>query len=1137
MENKTKTVLGLDLGTNSIGWALVKEDIENNSNSNIIDCGVRVIPLTSEEIDNFEKGKSITTNKDRTQKRHARRNLHRFKLRRKVLIETLKKAGIIDEQAVLTEDGKGTTHELIRIRAQAADQQIKLDEFARVLLAINKKRGYKSSRKTKSAEEGEAIDSMDIAKILYEKNLTPGEYVLNLLEKGKNFIPDFYPSDLQEEFNRIWEKQKEYYPEILTDELKKEVINKSGRQTWTILKKPFNIVGIKRTGKKHEQRLENYQWRVEALKNKLDLEQLAIVLQEINTQLNRTSGYLGEISDRSKQLYLNKITVGQYLYNQIKENPHNRLKNQVFYRQDYLDEFNKIWDTQSKFYPDILSPELKKEIRDIIIFYQRPLKSQKGLISICELEGREAEIKVDGKTKKKVIGPRVIPKSSPLFQEFKIWQRLNDIIVKNPVTKEEYYLSEEHKNIIFEEVNLKGKISDKELLKLLGLKSKDWEVNFKTIEGNSTNAELLKAYQEIINTAGYDNQELKKMDAGKAVPFLEELFESLGINKHIVKFSTDLPDNEIEKQPHYQLWHLLYSYEGDNSKSGNESLYKHLKEKFGIEKEYAQPFIKINFKSDYGNLSAKAIKKILPHLKDGKDYSEAAQLAGYNHSHSFTKKENLERELVDKLEILPKNSLRNPVVEKILNQMINVVNAIIDEYGKPDEIRIELARELKKSAKERQKTTEYITKSTKEHEQIKKILEKMPPFNQGVRITRNDIIKYKLWKELEPNKYHTLYSNQYIPLEKLFSKEIDVEHIIPKALLYDDSFSNKTLEYRNVNLEKGDRTAYDYMIDKYGENSEEFKRYITVIEELYKDGKISKGKFNKLLMKQSEIPDDFIERDLRNTQYIAKKAKELLLKLVRTVVPTSGTVTDKLRQDWGLVDIMKELNWDKYNQLGLTDYEETKDGKRIKIIKDWSKRNDQRHHAMDAITIAFTTHNHIQYLNNLNTIYNLHEQEEVQHDKSNLYGIKEKITELVEDKNGNKKRKFKKPMPNLRSEAKKHLENILVSYKAKNKVVTQNKNYIKVSANNPRKNKIKRKGKHYLVQDTLTPRGQLHNETIYGKIKQPLKKPVKLSKKFTAKQAELIINKEIKQTVLNHLAKYNNKHEIAFESKTLKKTP
>ena len=263
----------------------------------------------------------------------------------------------------------------------------------------------------------------------------------------------------------------------------------------------------------------------------------------------------------------------------------------------------------------------------------------------------------------------------------------------------------------------------------------------------------------------------------------------------------------------------------------------------------------------------------------------------------------------------------------------------------------------------------------------------------------------------------------------------------------------------------------------------------------------------------------------------------MLLKLVRTVVPTSGTVTDKLRQDWGLVDIMKELNWDKYNQLGLTDYEETKDGKRIKIIKDWSKRNDQRHHAMDAITIAFTTHNHIQYLNNLNTIYNLHEQEEVQHDKSNLYGIKEKITELVEDKNGNKKRKFKKPMPNLRSEAKKHLENILVSYKAKNKVVTQNKNYIKVSANNPRKNKIKRKGKHYLVQDTLTPRGQLHNETIYGKIKQPLKKPVKLSKKFTAKQAELIINKEIKQTVLNHLAKYNNKHEIAFESKTLKKDP
>ena len=110
--------------------------------------------------------------------------------------------------------------------------------------------------------------------------------------------------------------------------------------------------------------------------------------------------------------------------------PHYSLKNKVFYRQDYLDEFEAIWEKQAQYHKE-LTNELKKEIRDIVIFYQRPLKSQKGLISICELEGKLVEVRIDGKKKKKIIGPKVCPKSSPLFQEFKIWQILNNIEVKD----------------------------------------------------------------------------------------------------------------------------------------------------------------------------------------------------------------------------------------------------------------------------------------------------------------------------------------------------------------------------------------------------------------------------------------------------------------------------------------------------------------------------------------------------------------------------------------------------------------------------------------------------------------------------------------------------------------------------------
>ncbi len=1150
---RTKRILGLDLGTNSIGWALVDEASSPDEESSIVKTGVRIIHLdnfvssktgkeSKDPLKDFIGGNGISPNAGRTAKRGARRNLQRYKLRREALIKELKNAGLINNSTVLAETGKNTTHSLWELRAKSATEQISLEDFARVLLAINKKRGYKSNRKAKDEGDGQAIDGMDVAKKLYEENITPGQYALELIENDKKYIPDFYRSDLRNEFNRIWEFQKQFYEDILTDKLKEELKGKNKKVTWAICEKPFNIVGEKRTTKGRELKKENYQWRVKGLNEQLSLEQLVVVLQEINGQINSSSGLLGEISDRSKALYFNKETVGQYLYKQIKDNPHNRLKNQVFYRQDYFDEFEKIWETQCNYYPNVLTEELKKEIRDIVIFYQRRLKSQKGLISICEFEGKEIELKDkeknpiltrDGKPKKKIVGPRVIPKSSPLFQEFKIWQDLNKLkFIHKDNRSKKVSISEidkdvEYRYILFNSLSNGISISAQEIKKMIFKNHKEWETNIKKdkngndngkIQGNFTNQTLFKAYQTILDIAGYEN--IDAMEVEKTA----EIFQSLGIKKEILEFDAELDGKDFEKQLSYQLWHLLYSYEGDNSKTGNDKLYHHLKEKFGFEKESAQALINVTFKNDYGSLSAKAIRKIIPYLKAGHEFSEAAKLAGYNHSHSLTKEENEARKLLDKLELLPKNSLRNPVVEKILNQMVNVVNAIIDEYGKPEEIRIELARELKRSAKERADMTLGIASATKKHEEIKKKLKEISPFNKGVRITRKDIIKYKLWDELASNGHKTFYTNEYISLEKLFDTDskFDIEHIIPKALLFDDSFSNKTLSTKDFNRWKSNKTGIDAIAEKYGENTDEYNRYISNIEKMYKDKKISKAKYNKLLMKANDIPDGFINRDLRNSQYIAKKAKQILLSIVKNVVPTSGNITDRLRQDWELINVMKELNWDKYDKLGLTEYEINKEGKKIKVIKDWTKRNDHRHHAMDAITIAFTSHDHIQYLNNLNTVYKLQEEDEIQHDKSKLYGIKEKITEVIIDKNGRKKRKFKKPMPNIREEAKKHLENTLISFKAKNKIVTRNKNKIK-GCDKP--------------QDTLTPRGQLHKETIYGKIKRPLNKPVKINKKFSVEKANLIIDKQQRQLVLEHLSLFDNKSEIAFDPKTLKKQP
>ena len=134
-----------------------------------------------------------------------------------------------------------------------------------------------------------------------------------------------------------------------------------------------------------------------------------------------------------------------------------------------------------------------------------------------------------------------------------------------------------------------------------------------------------------------------------------------------------------------------------------DELSRVLLKNFGIEEsEVIDALYKIDFgKVGFGNKSARAIRRILPYLQDGLMYSEACLATGFKHSKSLTVAENEARTLLSRLPQIKKNELRQPIVEKILNQMINLVNAVIDQYGTIDEIRVELARELKQSREER----------------------------------------------------------------------------------------------------------------------------------------------------------------------------------------------------------------------------------------------------------------------------------------------------------------------------------------------------------------------------------------------------------------------------------------------------
>ncbi len=1079
-----KKILGLDLGTTSIGWAFINEAENEKEESTIINTGVRIVPLTTDEESDFKKGNTISINADRTLKRGARRGLQRFKQRRDALLDIFRTIKFITANFIYAETGSASTFSSYQLRAKSATDAITKEELVQVLLMLNKKRGYKSSRKAKTAEDGDAIDGMKIAKEIYENNLTPGQWVYNSLSKGGKFIPDFYRSDLQKELEKIVKFQKQFHSEQINDTLLEALQGKSKTQTSQYFTKTLKIELTENKGTREETKLQHYKWRNDALANEIDLKILAFIITEINNQINQSSGYLGAISDRSKELYFNQETVGQFQYKQLQKNEHSKLKNQVFYRQDYVDEFEKIWETQTKFHPE-LNEKLKLEVRDITIFYQRKLKSQKHLISFCEFEK----------------GHKAIPKSSPLFQEFRVWQNINNIEFKKD--KEVYPLGEELKQIISQDLFFKENMTDVQFIKFIinqcKLEKGNYSINFKKIEGNRTNTEIYKAFEKILIFEGYDELDLSNLDAIDIKKIIKSAFSDLEINTSILDFDPAIQGDAFDKQPYYQLWHLLYSAEED------EVLKKSLINKFGFKENHIPFLLNINLQADYGSLSAKAIKKVLPHLIDGHIYDKACLMVGYNHSSSLTTEQNNERILKDTLDLLKKNSLRNPVVEKILNQMINVINAIMKDptMGKPDEIRVELARELKANNEQRKKATSDINTATTEHERIRKLLHS--EFNIS-RVTRNDIIRYKLWLETGGI---SLYTGNPIKGSNLFSKDYDIEHIIPKSRLFDDSFSNKTLCERQLNIDKSNKTAYSFLQEKLSEN--DFTEYENRVNDLFKTGKIKNyTKYKKLLMADNEIPEGFIDRQLRETQYIAKKAKEILLEVSRDVTSTIGSVTDKLREDWELIDVMQELNWNKYEKLGLTYEEKGKNGERLYKIKDWTKRNDHRHHAMDAITVAFTKPAYIQYLNNLNA------KTQGEKKANPIVGIETKYLE----KDKNNKLRFKKPMPNFREEAKKQLESILISYKAKNKVVTKNKNITKKSG-----------GTNQKIQ--LTPRGQLHKETVYGKLQQYVTKEEKVNANFTEDYIQKVAKKEYREALLKRLQENDKDPKKAFTGKNI----
>lgn len=1203
-----KKILGLDLGTNSIGWALVERNFDEPNNNTlgegkIIGMGSRIIPMTQDVLDKFGKGQSHSQTAERTGYRGVRRLRQRHLLRRERLHRVLniigalpkhyaqkidftnKKGQFINNEETkinYLEDGikkfefifKSSFEEMLSefkeahpelfytknngqetkipydwtvyfLRKKALTKRVSLQELAWVLLNFNQKRGYYQLRGEEQEEDNTKLVEFHALKVVgvVAEEPNPKNETWYKVELENGWV---YPKKSKVPIDDWIGKTKEF---IVTTTLNEDGTVKTDKEG--IKKRSFKAV---------------------------DSEQDWIAIKK-STE---------EKIENTKQF------VGTYIYRTLLKNPKQKINGKLvrtIERHFYKDELTAILKKQTAFHPELNNKALlKKGILELypnnyaqqnilkqrdfihllvndIIFYQRPLKSKKSLINDCKYETRN--FVKEGKRETKAI--KAIHKSHPLFQEFRLWQFIDNIriyerekivdgkLLSDVHVTSEFIPDEDAKVKLFDFFNDKAKIKQKAFL-----------ANYKDSSGKKLSEE--KYRWNYVEDKEYPLNETRALFILKLSKL--KTFDWKG-------FLTQ--ENEIK------LWHILYSI---SDKKELERVFDNPDFKLDIPFETRQEFKKTKpFSNDYGTLSEKAIKKVLPLMRAGKYWSFSAidehtknriqkiidgeyddkiknrvrekaiglqtendfkalplWLASYivysRHSESIgNTKWNTPNQIKHYLENeFKQHALRNPIVEQVITETLRVVHDIWQQYGNGkkdffDEIHIELGREMKNTKNERERLSKVISKNQDTNERIRALLREFkeeeiegvmphsPNQQEKLKIFENDILsrysekdldkefldginiakvskspeptakeiqKYRLWME---QKYRSPYTGQVIPLSKLFTTDYEVEHIIPQARYFDDSYGNKVICEAEVNKTKGNQTAFEFLsknpgrIIDLGQKKQvplfNLNSYQDFVSKNFKKGS---KKFKFLL--SEDVPEQFIARQINDTRYISKTVKSLLSNIVRTdneqestsknLVPVTGGVTAALKKDWGLEDKWNELILPRFKRLNelfdTNEYTYFNDKKNVSVpdvpkeLKKGfnKKRIDHRHHAMDALVVALATRNHVSYLGNEHA-----KSENKRYDLRNKLRRVEKLH--TDEKTIKVSKEFYLPWKEFPVDAKKALDNMVVSFKQNLRVINKASNKYQLRKND--KTEIRKQaGINWAI------RKPLHKETVYGKV-------------------------------------------------------
>lgn len=544
-------------------------------------------------------------------------------------------------------------------------------------------------------------------------------------------------------------------------------------------------------------------------------------------------------------------TLGEY-FHQIDPSLE-RIRKRWTARSMYKAEFEQILDAQARLGALTLSPEDRKTL-EYRIFYQRPLKSQKGLVGRCELEP----------------GKRRAPVALFPAQRFRILQKVNDLRL-HYLDGTERGLTEEEKRTLAAFMDLRDEVTFAGMRKALKL-PKDVDFNLerggeKKLKGNVTNARLLKVFGDRWNTLG-DTE--KQAIVG----------EILGIEDFMALARRGL------------AW--------------------------GLGPAEAEAFAKIHLEQGYSALSREALKKLLPLMEEGVPFKTAEDRVYGNRL--------LGKEARPKLDpvVVALPSIRNPVVMRTLTEMRKVVNAVIAKHGKPDEIHLELARDLKKTREARARHSRDIRGREQTRTDARENIQKKLGLQ---KISRQDIEKVLLAEECG---WVCPYTGHSINMSSLLGEhpQFDIEHIIPFSRCLDDSFMNKTLCHHEENrLRKGNSTPWE----AYGGDEKRWEEIIQRVERF--KGDAARRKLERFQSRDIEDYEGFAAQQLNDTRYASKLAARYAGMLygqdaLKQVQTNSGQITALLRDALHLNGLLGG--------------------------GDKKTRDDHRHHAVDALVIALT---------------------------------------------------------------------------------------------------------------------------------------------------------------------------------------